>query len=112
MYDRYTECINDSISKQLYIDSIGEGYITPLQKPGKPKGPLTSLRPLTLLNGSRKILTLVTLRRVEQKIDEYTMAWQCGYKYGRSCADLGAQRMMISVMARRKWTFYKMGRHE
>ena len=62
------------------------------------------------MNGSRKILTLVTLKRVEQKIDEYTMAWQCGYKHGRSCADLvWAQRMMISVMARRKWTFHKMG---
>ena len=95
--------MNESLSKNQYIRSIGEGFITPLQKPGKPKGPLSSLRPLTLLNGSRKILTLVTLRRIEQKIDDYTMAWQCGYKHGRSCADLvWAQRMMISVVLRKK----------
>ena len=99
VYNIYTECINSSISSESYIKSIGEGFITPLQKPFKPKGPLSSLRPLTLLNGSRKILTLVTLKRIEQKVDEYTMAWQCGYKHGRSCADLvWAQRIMISVM--------------
>ena len=110
VYKIYAEAINNSFESQRYIKSIGEGIITPLQKPGKPKGPLSSLRPLTLLNGSRKILTLVTLRRIEQKIDDYTMAWQCGYKHGRSCADIvWAQRMLISVMIRKRWTYYKMG---
>ena len=110
VYEIYSESINSSFSTQRYITSIGEGYITPLQKPGKPKGPLTSLRPLTLLNGSRKILTLITLRRIEQKVDDYTMAWQCGYKHGRSCADIvWAQRMMISVVLRKHWTYNKMG---
>ena len=49
--------------------------MTPLQKPGKPKGPLTSLRPLTLLNGSRKMLTQIALKesRVELTFDNYTM---------------------------------------
>jgi hypothetical protein len=38
------------------------------------------------------------------------MAWQCGYKHGRSCADIvWAQRMMISVVMRKQWTFNKMG---
>ena len=110
VYTLYADTINDSITTQRYIKSIGEGYITPLQKPGKPKGPLTSLRPLTLLNGSRKMLTLITLKRIEQRIDDYTMAWQCGYKHGRSCADIvWAQRMMISVVMRKNWTFNKMG---
>ena len=85
-------------------------FLTPLQKPGKPKGPCTSLRPLTLLNGSRKMLSLITLKRIEQRIDDYTMAWQSGYKHGRSCSDIvWAQRMMISVVMRKRWTFCKMG---
>ena len=38
------------------------------------------------------------------------MAWQCGYKHGRSCAGLvWAQRIMISVMLRKEWTFSKIG---
>ena len=110
VYKLYAEAINDSFTTHTYITSIGEGIITPLQKPGKPKGPLSSLRPLTLLNGSRKILTLVTLKRIEQKLDDYTMAWQGGYKHGRSCADIvWAQRMLISVVSRKRWSYHKMG---
>jgi hypothetical protein len=56
------------------------------------------------------MLTLITLKRIEQRVDDYTMAWQCGYKHGRSCADIvWAQRMMISVVMRKNWTFNKMG---
>jgi len=110
VYKVYAEAINNSFETQRYINSIGEGIITPLQKPGKPKGPPSSLRPLTQLNGCRKIFTLVTLRRIEQKLDDYTMAWQGGYKHGRSCADIvWAQRMLISVVTRKQWSYHKMG---
>ena len=38
------------------------------------------------------------------------MAWQCGYKHGRSCSDIvWAQRMMLSVVLRKEWVFSKMG---
>ena len=110
VYTVYADAINDSFSSNTYIKSIGQGIITPLQKPDKPKGPLPSLRPLTLLNGSRKMLTIITLNRIEQRIDDYTMSWQCAYKRGRSCADIvWAQRMLISVVTRKEWTFNKMG---
>ena len=102
--------MNDSFTTHTYIDSIGEGIITPLQKPGKPKGPVTNLRPLTLLNGSRKTFTLIALNRVEKVIDDYTMAWQAGYKHDRSYSDIiWAQRMLISVVKKRKWSFCKLG---
>ena len=39
VYKLYAEAINDSFTTHTYITSIGEGIITPLQKPGKPKGP-------------------------------------------------------------------------
>ena len=102
VYKVYAETINESF--------IGKGLITPLQKPDKPKGPMSNLRPLTLLNGSRKMLTQVTLSRIEQRIDDYTMSWQSAYKRGRSCADIvWAQRMLASVVTRKEWTFNKMG---
>ena len=47
--------LNDSFTTKSYIKSIGEGILTPLQKPGKPKGPATSLRPLTC----KDVFTLV-----------------------------------------------------
>ena len=106
----FTEAINDSFQTHQYINSIGEGIIIPIQKPGKPKGPMSSVRPITALNCSRKALTVVTLRRIEQNIDDYTMAWQGGYKHGRSYADIvWAQRMLISVVSRKRWSYYKMG---
>ena len=112
VYDKFAKALNDSFATNTYIKSIGEGIITPLQKPGKPKGPITSLRPLTLLNGGRKMTTLIALRRVEKVIDDYTytMAWQSGYKQGRSCSDIvWAQRMLISVVMRKNWSFCKLG---
>ncbi|KAL5249834.1 hypothetical protein ACHWQZ_G018605 [Mnemiopsis leidyi] len=84
--------------------------ITSTEKPGKPKGPLTSLRPLTLLNGSRKMLTQIALKRIESRIEDYTMPWQSANKRGRSCSDIvWTQRMLISVVMRKEWTFSKMG---
>ena len=109
-FEAYANVMNNCFETNTFIDSIGMGIITPLQKPGKPKGPLKSLRPLTLSNGVRKLLSLITLHRIEDKIDLYTGPWQAGYKHGRSCGDLvWAQRMLISVVLNRHWEFHKMG---
>ena len=91
------------------IDAFGQGYIQPLQKPGKPKGPLKSLRPLILSNGARKILSVITLNRIQTQVDSYTGPWQAGYKFGRSCSDLvWCQRMLQSIVQQRHWEYYKM----
>ncbi|KAL5255329.1 hypothetical protein ACHWQZ_G014669 [Mnemiopsis leidyi] len=109
-YSAYANMINQSFETNSYIDSIGQGIITPFQKPGKPKGPLKSLRPLTLSNGVRKVLSLVTLLRIGHKMDRYTGPWQAAYKHGRSCNDLvWCQRMLVSVVQNRHWEFSKMG---
>ena len=92
------------------IDSIGESILTPLQKPGKPVGPLMNLRPLNLLNGIRKILSVLALSRIQDRVNQYTGPWQCGYKTGHGCADIvWSQQMLISVMLRKHCQFYKMG---
>ena len=58
-HSAYAAMINQSFETNTYIESIGQGIITPLQKPGKPKGPLKSLRPLTLSNGVRKVIFVI-----------------------------------------------------
>ena len=40
---------------------LGRGVLILLQKPGKPIGPLPSLRPIVLLTTLRKVLSLVVL---------------------------------------------------
>ena len=106
----YANIINESFVTYTHIGSIGQGILTPLQKPGKDKGPMKSLRPLILLNASRKVLSLIALKRVGPKIDKYTGPWQAAYKNGRSCADLvWAQRMLVSVVKKKDWEYSKMG---
>ena len=106
----FSELINQCFETNTYIKSIGESILSPLQKPGKPAGPRKSLRPLNLLNGVRKILSIITLDRIQDCINQYTGPWQCGYKQGRSCADIvWSQRMLVSVVLKKQYEFHKMG---
>ena len=59
-----------------------------LQKPGKPVGPLTSVRPIVLLSALRKTLSLVVLSRIATKVDNFLSPSQSGFRRGRSTADI------------------------
>ena len=67
---------------------LGEGRLIALQKPGKPIGPLTSLRPITLLRTIRKVLSLLTLNRIRPKVEEYLGPGQSGFRPNRSTTDV------------------------
>jgi len=110
VHERFAEIINNCFETNSYLDPIGQANITPLQKPKKPVGPLKNLRPLTLSNAVRKILSMATLKRIEQKVEAFTGPWQCAYKRNRSCADIvWCQRMLLSVVQRKKWEYHRMG---
>ena len=109
-YIKFASLINESFEKHEHVQSFTEGLLTPLQKPGKPKGPVKSLRPLCLLNGTRKILSMVTLQRIQQQIADYTGPWQNAYKSGHSCSNIvWTQRILISIVKEKRWEFSKMG---
>ena len=74
VFTRYANCLNNSFISNSLITSFGQGNITPLQKPKKPLGPPANVRPLTLSNCSRKLLSIITLKRIQNKLDEYTGA--------------------------------------
>ena len=106
----FSDIMSQSFETNTYIREIGESILTPLQKPGKILGPVKSLRPLNLLNGIRKILSVLTLNRIENQINQYTGPWQCAYKRGHSCADIvWSQQMLISVVLRKNCEVHKMG---
>ena len=51
--------------------AIGVGTMAPLAKPGKPRGPVTSLRPIVLLNTIRKALSIVVLKRKTPAVEPH-----------------------------------------
>ena len=78
---------NDALHHHELLD-IGKGVLILVQKPGKPTGPLTSLRPIVLLSVLRKTLSLIVLSRIAPKVDEYLSSSQSGFRIGRSTADV------------------------
>ena len=65
----YIKIINESFKVGQTIDNLGEGLLSPIQKSNKTAGPIKHLRPIILLNDTRKILSAIALSRVEEKID-------------------------------------------
>ena len=77
-YSTFAQLTNQSFERHEHVPSFTEGFLTPLQKPGKPRGPLKSLRPLCLLNGTRKILSLDAFKDKflsTQNLAKCTQAW-------------------------------------
>ena len=81
--------LNLIVENKIQEDSfIGSGILVTVQKQGKPKGQLTSLRPICLLNSKRKILSNITMNRIRNKTEEYIGSYQSGFRNGRSTKDL------------------------
>ncbi|GFS02259.1 endonuclease-reverse transcriptase [Elysia marginata] len=59
-----------------------------LPKPGKPKGPPQNLRPITLLNSIRKVLSTIVLNRIRPKIETYISHSQSDFRPNRSASDV------------------------
>ena len=89
---------NDVFERHLPVQ-LGHGILVPLQKPGKPLGPCKSLRPVTLLSCTRKVLSLVVVSRAKPRFEARLPPGQAGARSARSTADgVWAKRMMIAVV--------------
>ena len=90
--------LNTAVEGSIELSAIGAGTLIPLQKPNKPRGPLSSLRPVVLLNGIRKILSLILLERFRPYAETYVPDSQAGFRKGRSCTDIVfAKRLLCST---------------
>ena len=50
---------------------------------------------------------MITLKRIQSKLDHYTGPTQCAYKRGRSCSDIiWSQRMLISAVLQKEWSYH------
>ena len=93
------QLLNAAVEGKIHLNEIGDGILIPLQKPGKPQGPLSNLRPVVLLNGIRKLLSLILLKRFSPYANLYIPASQAGFRKGRSCADIIFAKRLICSMA-------------
>ena len=64
--------------------NIGKSNWFQLQKRNKDKGPLKNLKPINLLNTSGKILSIITLNRLKEKVEQCLSAPEAAYRPKRS----------------------------
>ena len=96
--------LNDIFERGEVNSTIGQGVLIPLQKPGKPKGELKSLRPVVLLNSICKVFSLVVLERVREQVDRYLPTSQSAFWKGCSMADVVFAKHALTNMVQDKVT--------
>ncbi|GFO30550.1 LINE-1 reverse transcriptase homolog [Plakobranchus ocellatus] len=64
---------------------INEGLLITIPKP---KGPPSNLRPITLLNSVRKVLSSIALNRIRPRVEKYISNSQSGFRPNRSTSDI------------------------
>ena len=76
-----------SIDDDLLPESLRQGVISLLEKPGKDQRLIANWRPLTLLNCDYKIFAKALANRLECVIQDLIHSDQAGFLKGRSIAD-------------------------
>ena len=71
----------------VFPSEIKEGILILLHKPGKEKGKVENVRPIILLNMIRKILAIIMINRIYDKLDSEIPATQAAYRPGRSTTE-------------------------
>ena len=87
MIEEITKMFNKTFYRAEMLE-IGNGSLILLPKPGKPPGPVAHLRPIVLLPALRKVLSLITLERIKDKVNEHLSHSQAGFRPCRSTADI------------------------
>ena len=101
--------MNNTISEHEPND-FGTGILFPLPKPNIPKGAVKSLRPIILLEISRKILSKILLNWIQPKVTTYLSKSQSAYRIDRSTADIvWTYRWILSKMQEQDLTIYSIG---
>ena len=90
--------------------TVSAGTLMPLNKPNKTKGPCANLRPITLLNTIRKLISVAVLSRSSVQVSKFLGANQSGFRAGRSTADVVWALRWLAVKAMRyNWECHVLG---
>ena len=69
VFEEMANIYNEISNTGNHPKELIQGIIAPLQKPGKQKGPISNLRPITLLSVLRKLLAICLCDRTNKRID-------------------------------------------
>lgn len=90
--------------------SLGSGVLIPLPKPAKPRGLCSSLRPVMLLDATRKVLSNVVAKRIRPKFEALLPPGQAGSRPGRSTSDgVWVKRMCVAIAAHYNIEIHSLG---
>ena len=89
--------LNDILENLFNKINFGHSILLPIQIHNKEKGSPKNLRPLNLLNRIRKILSMITMKRIKPKAENYISHSQLAYRANISTADIiWAHRFIIA----------------
>ena len=83
LFEEITLILNGVATTGEYPD-FTHGILTPLQNPGKARGPTENLQPIILFSLLRKILAICLLERSKAQINNDIPVTQAAYEQGRS----------------------------
>ena len=94
--------LNNILEQHNLSDTdIGKSILVTIQKPQKLVGPVKNLRPINLLNVIRKILSNITLARINDSVNRYLSASQSAYRKGRSTSDIVWAHRWVAAKAQK-----------
>ena len=80
--------LNRIFEEHVETINVGKSILQPIPKPGKTEGPKKNLRPINLLNVIRKVLSLITLKRINEATNNHIQHSQAAYRANRSTTDV------------------------
>ena len=87
VYEKIAAIYNDIADTGKHPNEITHGILRALQKPGKPKGPTSNLRPIILLSVLRKILVVCIMKNINSRLDSAIPMSQAAYRKNRSTTE-------------------------
>ena len=87
MYAIIADVINKALANGEDL-GFGLAKLVTLPKPGKPAGPVKNIRPIALLPLLRKVVSIITLARIQPASETYLSQAQAAFRTGRSTADI------------------------
>ena len=88
IHHEISKILNGIIETNNEEVKLGIRVLLPLPKPKKTQGIVKNLRPTTLLEAIRKILSKISMNRTKDKINRYLAQSQSAYRESRSTTDI------------------------
>ena len=87
VYEKIADIHNNNAAKRKHPNEITHGILRALQKPEKPKGPTSNLRPIILLSVLRKILAVCIMKRINSRLGSAIPISQATYRKNMSTTE-------------------------